>query len=181
MSPFAKEPLSKWKQEFSVLVSPEDDFCCFSVTQSRPTLCYPMDRSTPGFPVLHYLPECAQAHVHWVSDAIQPSHPLSPPSPPALNLSQHQSLLQWISSLHQVAKVLELQLQHQFFPWILRVMITVPLTAFSEFADSEHSDSWTHTAAAYTILQDSTYLLLVQQVNIHRRKIFLSFPPPFDS
>ena len=78
-----------------------------------------MDCSTPGFPVLHYLSEFAQTHVHWVSDAIQPSHPLSPPSPPALSPSQHQGLFQWVSSLHQVVKVLELQ--HQSFQWIFRV------------------------------------------------------------
>ena len=66
---------------------------------------WPPDCSTLGFPVLHYLPEFAQTHVHWVSDAIQPSHPLSPPSLFALNLSQHQSLFQWLSSSHQVAKV----------------------------------------------------------------------------
>ena len=66
-------------------------------------------------------PEFAQTHVHWVSDAIQPFHPLSPPSPPALNLSQHQGLFQWVGSSHQVAKVLELQLQHQSFQWIFRV------------------------------------------------------------
>ena len=69
----------------------------------------------PGFPVLHHLPDFAQTHVHWVSDAIQPSHPLSPPSPLALNLSQHQGLFQGVSSLHQVAKVLEFH-QHQFLP-----------------------------------------------------------------
>ena len=80
-----------------------------------PTLCDPMDCSTQGFPVLHHLPEFAQTHVCWVSDAIQPSHPLLPPSPPALNLSQFQGLFQWVSSSHQVAKVLELQLQHQSF------------------------------------------------------------------
>ena len=74
----------------------------------------PMDCSTPGLPVHHWIPEFAQTQVHWVSDAIQPSHPLSSPSPPAFNLSQHQGLFQWVSSLHQVAKVLELQLQHQF-------------------------------------------------------------------
>ena len=74
-----------------------------------------MDCNTPGFPVHHQLPELAQTHVHWVSDAIQPSHPLSSPSPPALNLSQHQGLFQWVSSSHQVAKVLEFQLQHQSF------------------------------------------------------------------
>ena len=71
--------------------------------------------STLGFPLLHYLPEFTQAHVHWFGDAIQPSHPLSSPSPPAFNLSQHQGLFKWVSSSHQVAKVLELQLQYQFF------------------------------------------------------------------
>ena len=94
--------------------------CCCSVTQSCPTLCNAVDRSTPGFPVHQQLPELAQTHVHWVDDAIQPSHPLLSPSPPALNLSQHQGLFQWVSSLHQVAKVLEFQLQHQSFQWIFR-------------------------------------------------------------
>ena len=90
--------------------------CCFcSVAFSCQTLCDTMDCSPPGFHVLHYLPEFAQTYVHWVDDAIQPSHFLSPLSPPALNLSQKQSLFQWVSSLHQVAKVLEPQLQHQFF------------------------------------------------------------------
>ena len=79
-----------------------------------------MDCSTPGFPVHHHHPELAQSHVHWVSNAIHLSHPLSSPSPPALNLSQHQGLFQWISSSHQVVKVLEFQLQHQSFQWILR-------------------------------------------------------------
>ena len=72
-------------------------------------LCNPIDCSTLGFPVLHHLPEFAQTHAHWISGAIQPSHPLSSPSPPAFSLSQHQGLLQWVSSSHQVAKVLELQ------------------------------------------------------------------------
>ena len=84
-----------------------------SVAQSCPILCNPINRSTPGLPVHHQLPESTQTHVHWVSDAIQPSHPLSSPSLPALNLFQHQGLLKWVSSLHQVAKVLEFQLQHQ--------------------------------------------------------------------
>ena len=87
------------------------------VAQLCPTLCDPMDCSMPGLPVHHQLPEFTQNHVHWVSDAIQPSHPLSSPSPPAFNLSQHQSLFQWVSSSHQVAKVLEFQLQHQSFQW----------------------------------------------------------------
>ena len=81
-----------------------------SVAQSCPTLCYPMNRSTPGLPVHHQLPEFTQTHVHRVGDAIQPSHPLSSPSPPAPNPSQHQGLFQWVNSLHDVAKVLELQL-----------------------------------------------------------------------
>ena len=78
-----------------------------SVAQSCPTLCDPMNRSTPGLPVHHQLPEFSQTHVHWVGDAIQPSHPLSSPSPPAFNLSQHQGLSRWVSSSNQVAKGLE--------------------------------------------------------------------------
>ena len=104
-------------------------FCCCSVTKPCPTLCDPFNCRTPVFPVLHYLSEFAQTHVHWVIDAIQPSEPLSPPSPPALNLSQHQSF-QWVDCSHQVAKVLELQLQHQSFPWIFRVDFLLGLTGF---------------------------------------------------
>ena len=81
-----------------------------SVTQSCPTFCDPMNRSTPGLPVHHQLPEFTQTHVHRVSDAIQPSHPLSSPSPPAPNPSQHPSLFQRVNSSHEVAKVLEFQL-----------------------------------------------------------------------
>ena len=81
-----------------------------SVTQSCPTLCDPMNRSTPGLPVHHQLREFTQTHIHRVSDAIQPSHLLSSPSPPAPNPSQHQSLFQWVNSLHELAKVLEFQL-----------------------------------------------------------------------
>ena len=86
-----------------------------SVTQSCPTLCDPMNRSMPGLPVHHQLLEFTQTYVHWVGDAIQPSHPLSSPSPPAPNSSQHQGLFQWVSFSHEVAKVLEFQLQHQSF------------------------------------------------------------------
>ena len=80
-----------------------------------------MNHITPGLLVHHQLAEFTQTHVHWVGDAIQPSHPLSSPSPPALNLSQHQGLFQWVSSSYQVAKVLELQFQHQSFHWIFRI------------------------------------------------------------
>ena len=81
-----------------------------SVTQSCLTLCDPMNRSTPGLTVHHHLPRLTQTNVHRVSDAIQPSHPLSGPSPPAPNPSQHQSLFQWVNSSHEVVKVLEFQL-----------------------------------------------------------------------
>ena len=89
--------------------------CGCSVAQSCPTLCGSINCSMSSFPVLHYLPEFAQTHVHLVSDAIHPSHPLSPLSPPALNLPQNQGLFQYVSSSHQVAKILEIQLQHQCF------------------------------------------------------------------
>ena len=91
-----------------------------SVTQSCLTVCDPMDCSKPGFPVHHQLLELTQTQVHWVDDAIQPSYPLLSPSPPTFNLSQHQGLFKWVSSLYEVAKVLEFQLQHQSFQWIFR-------------------------------------------------------------
>ena len=91
-----------------------------SVVQLCLTLCDPMNRSMPGLPVHHQFPESTQIHVHWVGDAVQPSHLSSSPSLPALNLSQNQDLFKWVSSLHQVAKILEFQLQHQSFQWTLR-------------------------------------------------------------
>ena len=91
-----------------------------SVAQSCPTLNDPMNRSMPGLPVHHQLPEFTQTYVHRVGDAIQPSHPLSSPSPPASNPSQHQGLFQWVSSSHESAEVLEFQLQHQSFQWTPR-------------------------------------------------------------
>ena len=90
----------KWTVQFS------------PVAQSCPTLCDPMNRSTPGLPVHHQLPEFTQTYVHRVGDAIQPSHLLSAPSPPAPNPSQHQGLFQWVNSSHEVAKLLEFQFQH---------------------------------------------------------------------
>ena len=96
-------------------------YSCCSVTQSCPTLRNPMDCSTPGFPVLHYLLEFAETHVHWVSVAYQSTHPRSPPSPLTLNLPQLEGLFQWVGSSNQVVKVLELQFQHQSFQWIFRV------------------------------------------------------------
>ena len=95
--------------------------CFCSVTNWCSTLRDPIDCNMPGSLVLHYFPEFAQTQGHWFSNAIQPSHPLFLPFPLALNVSQHQSLFQWVISLQQVAKVLELQLYHQSFQWIFRV------------------------------------------------------------
>ena len=110
--------------KIKIATSKKKKYCyCFqfrSVAQSCSTLSDPMDLSTPGLPVHHKLPEFTQTHAYWVGDAIQPSHPLSTPSPLAFNLSQHQGFFQWVSSSHQVAKVLEFQLQHQSFQWIFR-------------------------------------------------------------
>ena len=103
------------------MVSIPVQFSYCSAAQSCPTLCNPMDCSIPGFPVLNHLLESAKIHVHWVGDAIQPSHPPLPPSPPAFNLSQHQGLFQWVGSSHQVTKILELQLQYLSFQWLFRV------------------------------------------------------------
>ena len=107
---------------YHISVGPKsDDCCCCSVTKFCPTLCVLMDCSTPGFPVPQHLLEFAQVHVHWISNASQPFHPLWSPSLPVFNLSQHQDLFQWVGSLHQVSKLLELQLRHQSFQWIFRV------------------------------------------------------------
>ena len=91
-----------------------------SVAQLCPTLCDPMDCSTAGFLVHHQLPQFTQNHVHWVGGAIQPSHPLSSPSPPAFNLSQHQGFFQMSQFFTSGGQVLEFQLQHQSFQWIFR-------------------------------------------------------------
>ena len=103
------------------VVTTHDGGFCHSVAKSCPTLWDPVDCSKPGFPVLYYLLEFSQTHVHWISDAIQPSHPLSSPSPFAFNLSQHQGSSQWIGSSHQMAKILGLERQHQSFQWIFTV------------------------------------------------------------
>ena len=91
-----------------------------SVPQSCLTLCNPMDCSRPGLPIHHQLLEPTQTHVHWVGDAIQPCHPLSSPSPLIFKFSPHQDLFKWVSSSHQVAKLLEFWLQHQYFQWVFR-------------------------------------------------------------
>ena len=111
-----------------------------SVAQSCLTLCDPMDCSTPGLPVHHQLPELAQTHVHQVGDAIQSSHPLLSPSP-AFSLSQHQGLFKWVNSSHQVAKVLEFQLQHQSFHWTVRVDLLYTWLVWSPFSPRDSQES----------------------------------------
>ena len=106
--------------------------CCCSVAKSFPTLCNPMDCNTPDLPVPHHLLEFAQVHVHWIGDAIQPSHPLMHSSS-SFNLSQHQDLFQGVGSLHQMAKVLILQLQHQSFQWLFRVDFLQDWLTFLKF------------------------------------------------
>ena len=112
-----------------------------SVAQSCLTLCDPMNRSTPGLPVHHQLPEFTQTHVHRVGDAIQPSHPLSSPSPPVPNPSQHESLFQWVNSSHEMAKVLEFQLQYQSLQWTLRNDILYDGLVWSPCSPRDFQDS----------------------------------------
>ena len=107
--------VSSIADRFLTIRTTREAFQFSSVAQSCPTLCDPKNWSTPGLPVHHQLPESTQTHVHQVGDVIQPSHPLSSPSPPTPNPSQHQSIFQRVNSSHEVAKVLEFQLQHQSF------------------------------------------------------------------
>ena len=123
------------------------------VGQSCTALCDTMDCSMPGFPVLHHLPEFAKTHVHWVTAAIQISHPLSPASSPALNLSQHQGLLQWLSSSHQVARDLELQLQHQSFQWIFSVDLLAVLGTLKSLLQHRRSKASILWHSAFFMVQ----------------------------
>ena len=120
-------PASEWKwlsvcwigarNHWLIVLSRVEDHQFSLVAQSCPAPCYPIDCSMTGLPVHHQIPDLTQTHVHQVGDAIQP-YPLSSPSPPAFNLSQQQGLFKWVSSSHQVVKVLEFQLQHLSFQWI---------------------------------------------------------------
>ena len=115
--------------------------CFSSVAQSCLTLCDPTDRSMPGLTVHHRRPEFMHTHVHWVSDAIQPSHPLSSPYPPVFNHSQHQGLFKWVSSSLQVAKVLELQLHHQSFQWIFKTDLLLDRLVGSPWSPRDSQES----------------------------------------
>ena len=119
-----KTPLDSWPTDTVKLLFKAAKFCYTvqfsSAAQSCLTLCDPINHSMPGLLVNHQLLDFTQIHAHRVSDAIQPSHPLSSPSPPAPNPSQHQGLFKWVNPLHEVAKVLEFQLQHPSFQWTPR-------------------------------------------------------------
>ena len=120
-----------------------------SVAQSGPPFCDPINRNTPGLPVHHKLPESTQTHVHWVSDAIQSSHPLPSPSLPALNLSHIQGLFQWVSSSHQVAKVLEFQLISLRLDWLGLLVVQGNLKSLLQ-----------HPSSKASILQHSAFFIV---------------------
>ena len=123
-------------------------------------LCDPNDCSMPGFPVHHQLLELAQTHVHCVGDAIQPSHPLSSPSP-AFSLSQHQGLFQWVSSSHHVAKVLEFQLQHQSFQWIFKTDFLLGLSGWISLQSKGTLKSlFQHHSSKASVLQHSAFFMV---------------------
>ena len=131
-----------------------------SLTQLCPTLCDPMDCSTPGFFVHHQLLQPAQTHVPRVSDAIQPSHPLLSPSPLAFNPSQHQGLFQWVSSSHQVAKVLEFQLQHQSFQWIFSTDLLQNGLVGSPCSPRDSQESFQHHSSKASIFWHSAFFII---------------------
>ena len=143
-----------------------------SVAQSCPSLCDPMECSMPGFPVHHQLPEFNQTHVHWVGDAIQPSRPLSSLLPPNFNLSKHQGLFKWVSSLHQVAKILEFQFQHQSLQWIFRTdflydgLVGSPCSA----RDSQESSSTTLFKSINSLVLTFIYSPTVTSIHDYGKK-----------
>ena len=118
-----------------------------------------MNCSMPGFLVHHQLPELAQTHVYWVGEAIQSSHPLSSPSPPAFSLSQHQGLFQWISSLNQVDKVLEVQLHHQSFQWIFRTDFLQDWVVWSPCSPRDFKSLLQHHSSKASILPCSAFFM----------------------
>ena len=127
---------------------------------TRVWLCNPMDCTMPGLPVHHQLLGLAQTHAHWVGDTIQPSHPLLSPSPPAFNLSQNQGLLQGVSSLHQVAKVLEFQLQHQSFQWIFRTDLLQNGLVGSPCSPRDSQESSPTHSSKESILRHSAFFIV---------------------
>ena len=134
-----------------------------SVAKPCPTLCDPMDCSTPGLRVHHQLSEFTQTHVHRVGDAIQPSHPLLSPSAPTFTLSQHQSLFKWVSSSHQVGKVLEFQLQHQSFQWIFKTDFLAVQGTLKSLLQHHSSEATIHWCSASLVAQMVKHLSTMQE------------------
>ena len=155
--------LISFKIELTGLISLQSKF---RSVQPCPTLCNPMDCSMPGFPVHHQLLELTQTHVHNVGDAIQPSHPLSSPSPPAFHLSQHQSLFKIVSSSHQVAKVLEFQLHHQSLQIILRTEFLYNGLVWS-LCSSRDSQEFSSTPQFKSINSQHSAFFLVQLSHVY--------------
>ena len=139
---------------------PRNEAQLSSVTQSCPTLCDPVDVSTPDLPVHHQHPDVTPTHVHWVGDAIQPSHPLLIPSLPIFNLSQHQGRFKWGSSSHQVAKVLEIQLWHQSFHQIFRTDCLWDGLVGSPCSPRTLKSLLQHHSSKASILQCSAFLII---------------------
>ena len=131
-----------------------------SFAQSCLNLCYPMDCSRPGISIHCQLQGFTQTHVHWVGDAIQPSHFLSSPSPPAFNISQDQGLFKWVCALHQVAKVLEFQLQHQSFQWIFRTDFLSYGVVGSPWSPRVSQESSPNHSSKVSILQCSAFFIV---------------------
>ena len=166
--------LSKYKA--SILIQ-------FNSVQSHPTLCDPMNCSMPGLPVHHQFLESTQTHVHGAGDAIQPSYPLSSPSPPALNLSQHQGLFKWVCFLHQVAKVLEFRLQHQSFQnpglisfrmdWFDLLAVQGTLQNLLQHHSSKSSILW--HSAFFIVQLLHPYLTTGKTIALTRRTFWQSF------
>ena len=141
-----------------------------------------MNCSMPGFPVLYYFLEYARIHVHWVSDAVQPSHPLLPPSPPVLNLSQHQSLFQWIGSLNQVAKVLELSALASVLPVNMQGWFPLGLTDLISLLSRGLSKSLLqHHSLKVSILRRSAlFTVQTHLVGVFKTSVFLAWFVEFD-
>ena len=134
--------------------------CCCSVTQSCLILCNLMDCSTPGFPFLCYLPEFAQTRVYWVDNAIQPSHPLLSPSPPAFNLSQHQGLFWWVRSSHQVAKVLGASASASVPPINIQDWLPLEWTGWISLQSKGLSSLLQHHSSKASILWCSAFFMV---------------------
>ena len=133
----------------------------------------PMDCSSPGLPVPHHL-KFAQVYVHCISEAIQPSHPLMPFSPSALNLSQHQGLFQWVVCSHQMTKILELQLQHPSFQWILRVDLPHNWLVWSPCCPRGFQESSAHSSKASFILVEEPSFYFLQNLSFNTSNRFFS-------